>query len=242
MAMDSVHQSGDRAAGLPRQRVHRHRGGLSDSEHGSVPRRRLRADQSVRPDMSDAATDYAFDPLEEFNTIDQTFSPARVGRPLEGLGCGRRCSGVRASSIAIERDRQPHEQDAAAGLSRDDMSLTFGNDFGGTTKVDRSVFEVELPLLAAQAGARIAEPEHCARRTHYDNTETRYSNGAVNGQHDVTSWKVSTTWDPLDWFRMPREPVARHPRCGLPRALLSAEHSEGCSQTAASQSVYRFGE
>ena len=85
---------------------------------------------------------------------------------------------------------------------RDDMSLTFGNDFAGETKVAEAFFEIELPLLADKRGAELWNINTAVRRTHYDNTETSYSNGAVNGQHDVTSWKVSMAYDPVEWVRI----------------------------------------
>ena len=150
--------------------------------------------------MSAAARDYAFDPLEEYNTIDQQVVAGSVSGDLwKGLGFGP-LLGAAGLEYRVEK------LDNATGTTRplayrDDMSLTFGNDFGGKTKVREVFAEVEMPLLANMPGAAMWKVNLAARRTHYDNRETRYSNGAVNGQHDVTTWKLSTTYDPVDWLR-----------------------------------------
>jgi outer membrane receptor protein involved in Fe transport len=151
--------------------------------------------------MSAAASDYAFDPLEEFNTIDQQVVAGSVSGDLwKGWGAGPMLGAAGIEYRVEELDNLTSKDRVQA--YRDDMSLTFGNDFGGETKVAEAFFEVELPLLADKPGAELWNVNTAVRRTHYDNTETRYSNGAVNGQHDVTSWKVSTTYDPVEWVRL----------------------------------------
>ena len=151
--------------------------------------------------MSDAAHDYAFDPLEEYNTIDQDVLAGSVSGDLwKGWGAGALLGAFGLEYREEKMDNLTSKTRPQA--YRDDMTLTFGNDFGGTTKVTEYFAEFEMPLIANRPGARLLNLNTAGRRTHYDNTETRYSNGAVNGQHDVTSWKVSTTWDPIDWFRV----------------------------------------
>jgi iron complex outermembrane recepter protein len=151
--------------------------------------------------MSAAAHDYAFDPLEEFNTIDQQVIAGSVSGALwKGWGAGDVLGAAGAEYRVEELDNLTSKTRPQA--YRDDMTLTFGNDFAGETQVSEAFFEVNLPLLAEKPMARAWDLNTAVRRTHYDNTETRYSNGAVSGQHDVTSWKVSTTWDPTDWIRV----------------------------------------
>jgi outer membrane receptor protein involved in Fe transport len=151
--------------------------------------------------MSEAAHDYAFDPLEEFNTIDeQVFSGSVSGDLWKGWGAGPMLGAAGIEYRIDELDNLTSKTRPQA--YRDDMSLTFGNDFAGETKVAEAFFELELPLLADKPGADFWNLNTAIRRTHYDNTETRYSNGAVNGQHDVTSWKVSMTYDPVEWVRI----------------------------------------
>ena len=151
--------------------------------------------------MSEAASDYAFDPLEEYNTIDQQVVAGSVSGDLwQGWGAGPMLGAAGFEYRVEELDNLTSKTRPQA--HRDDMSLTFGNDFGGETKVTEAFFEIELPLLADKPGAELWNINTAVRRTHYDNTETRYSNGAVNGQHDVDSWKVSTTYDPVDWVRI----------------------------------------
>src|SRR5262249_25914716 len=70
------------------------------------------------------------------------------------------------------------------------------------TKVSELFAEIDMPLLAGKPGADRWVMNAAARRTRYDNTETRYSNGSINAQHDVTSWKISTMWDPIEWLRV----------------------------------------
>jgi iron complex outermembrane recepter protein len=151
--------------------------------------------------MSAAAHDYAFDPLEEFNTIDQqVFAGSVSGDLWKGWGAGPMIGAAGVEYRVEELDNLTSKTRPQA--HRDDMSLTFGNDFGGETKISEAFFEVELPLLADKPGADLWNINTAVRRTHYDNTETRYSNGAVNGQHDVTSWKVAMTYDPVEWVRV----------------------------------------
>ena len=136
--------------------------------------------------MSAAARDYAFDPLEEFNTIDQQVLSGSVSGDLwKGWGAGAMRGAAGVEYRVEELDNLTSKTRPQA--YRDDMSLTFGNDFAGETKVSEAFLEVELPLLADKPGAQLWNVNTAVRRTHYDNTETRYSNGAVNGQHDVTS-------------------------------------------------------
>jgi len=151
--------------------------------------------------MSAAAHDYAFDPLEEYNTIDQqVFAGSVSGDLWKGWGAGAMLGAAGVEYRIEELDNLTSKTRPQA--YRDDMSLTFGNDFAGETKVAEAFLEIELPLLADKRGADFWNLNTAVRRTHYDNTETRYSNGAVSGQHDVTSWKVSTTYDPVEWVRI----------------------------------------
>jgi len=150
--------------------------------------------------MSAAAHDYAFDPLEEYNTIDQDVVAGSVSGDLwKGWGAGKMIGAAGVEYRVEKLDNLTSKTRPQA--YRDDMSLTFGNDFAGKTKVTEVFAEVEMPLLANVPGAELLNANVAARRTRYENTETRYSNGAVNGQHDVTTWKLSMVWDPIDWVR-----------------------------------------
>ena len=151
--------------------------------------------------MSEAASDYAFDPLEEYNTIDQQVLAGSVSGDLwQGWGAGPMLGAV-GVEYRDRRARQPHEQDAAAGASRrhvaDVRQRLRRRDEG-----HRGILRDRTAAARRQARCGFLELNTAVRRTHYDNTETRYSNGAVNGQHDVDSWKVSTTYDPVDWVRI----------------------------------------
>ncbi len=151
--------------------------------------------------MSAAAHDYAFDPLEEYNTIDQQVVAGSVQGDLwQGWGAGPMLGAAGMEYRIEELDNLTSKTRPQA--YRDDMSLTFGNDFAGETEVVEAFFEIELPLLADKRGAELWNINTAVRRTHYDNTETKYSNGAINGQHDVTSWKVSMVYDPVEWVRI----------------------------------------
>ncbi len=152
--------------------------------------------------MSQAAHDYAFDPLEEYNTIDQQVFAGNVSGDIwQGIGDAGPFRAAAGLEYRIEElDNLTSKTRPQA--HRDDMTLTFGNDFGGETKVTEAFVEFDMPLLAGKPGADQWVVNAAARRTRYDNTETRYSNGAINAQHDVTSWKISTTWDPVEWVRV----------------------------------------
>jgi iron complex outermembrane receptor protein len=96
--------------------------------------------------MSDAAKDYAFDPLEEYNTIDQQVVAGSLSGDLwEGLGAGPMIGAAGLEYRIEELDNLTSKSRPQA--YRDDMSVTFGNDFGGETKVSEMFAEVECRFL-----------------------------------------------------------------------------------------------
>ena len=173
--------------------------------------------------MSAAAHDYAFDPLEEFNTIDQqVFAGSVSGDLWKGWGAGPMLGAAGVEYRIEELDNLTSKTRPQA--YRDDMSLTFGNDFAGETKVSEAFVEVELPLLADKPGGGLLEPQHRgaphALRQHRDALLERRSQRSarrdvVESVDDLRSCGVGAR---------AREPLARHSRGGFPRALLPAEH------------------
>jgi outer membrane receptor protein involved in Fe transport len=151
--------------------------------------------------MSEAAHDYAFDPLEEFNTIDQQVLAGGVnGQLWEGWGAGPMlaAAGLEYRFEAMDNDTYK-ERPPAHAL---DTSVSFGTNWSGESTVAEGFFEVEMPLLTDKPMARTWVINAAARRTRYENTELERTNGELTGTEAVTSWKFQSIWEPVDWFRL----------------------------------------
>lgn len=151
--------------------------------------------------MSDAAHDYAFDPLEEFNTIDQqVFAGSVSGELWQGWGAG-----PLLAAAGLEYRLEDMENDTYKDRPRAhslDTSVSFGTDWAGESTVTEGFVEFEMPLISDKPLARQWTLNVAGRRTRYENTELERTNGGLSSTHSVTSWKVQSIWEPVEWFRL----------------------------------------
>src|SRR5690606_25803039 len=118
--------------------------------------------------MSDAAHDYAFDPLEEYNTIDQQVLAGGVsGQLWQGWGAG-----PLLAAAGVEHRIEEMENDTYGNRPPQhsfDTSVSFGTNWAGESNVTEGYVELELPLLADKPFARNWIMNAAARRTRYEN-------------------------------------------------------------------------
>lgn len=151
--------------------------------------------------LSDAAYDYAFGFLREDLTYDQSVLAGTVGGDAwEGIGAGalKLAAGLeyrREKGINLAADEVPE-------LERKDYLIQFGDSFGGKVEVTEAFLETNLPLLRDAPAARLLEINAAARQSRYKNTAVLGPDKGVSREHDMTTWKVAGTWEPLQWLRL----------------------------------------
>ena len=96
----------------------------------------------------------------------------------------------------------------------------FGADYNGKTKVVEGYGELELPIIADVPFFQSLTANGAVRQTHYDISGFgSYLRANVKNSFDATAWKVSVNWEPTAVAALPRQPLARHSRAQLRRAV-----------------------
>jgi outer membrane receptor protein involved in Fe transport len=147
--------------------------------------------------LTDAAREYVYGDLTEFNTITQHVTAGSVsGQVAEGW------AGPLLLAAGAEHRREKLSNDAGPlpFAQRTDFGLQYGDEFAGKVDVSEAFLEFEMPLLADAPGAELLMFNVAGRRAHYKNTGLDNTTRETVTQ-DVTSWKFSAIWDPVDWLR-----------------------------------------
>jgi iron complex outermembrane recepter protein len=149
--------------------------------------------------ISDEAEQYAFGDLTEFNTIDQQVVALNTsGGVWKGWGAGPLIA-------ALGVEYRIEELENLAGdlpfAPRTDFIVQYGDAFAGETKVSEAFLELEMPLLRNMPGARLWMVNGALRQAHYK-TEGGIGTTGESGTQDITTWKISSVWDPLKWLRV----------------------------------------
>jgi outer membrane receptor protein involved in Fe transport len=149
--------------------------------------------------MSPEARAYAFGPIVEFNHIDQKIVAGSVSGELwKGFGAG-----PLVSAFGAEFREEQLRNDVNSNLpdpTRIDIVAQYGDAFGGDVEATEAFVELEMPLLANKAGAKLWSVNAAYRDAQYDTTD-RVRSGGTSSQ-DIESYKFSTVWDPVDWLRI----------------------------------------
>ncbi len=96
----------------------------------------------------------------------------------------------------------------------------FGSDYNGTSKVTEVFVEGELPLLRDKPAARRLELNVAARHAKYEQDGFgSYLRTETSNDINATTWKGSLVWEPLDWLRLARHALTRHPCAELRRSV-----------------------
>ncbi len=143
------------------------------------------------------ALEYAYRTLAEDFEYEQSVAAANIrGDLFKGWGAGP--IGV-AAGLEYRHDSGDVTHQMATTPWYNDFALSYGLDFSGTIKVVEGYGEVNVPVLKGLSFAKNLELDGAVRRTR--NTS---SDGITGNSKDVniTTWKISAVYDPLDWLRV----------------------------------------
>ena len=166
---------------------------------------------------------YAFGNLDEKLRYEQQVLALNAsGDVFEGFGAGP----IQAA-VGVEYRIEKGENIAAVPGGtpdpvRQDYLIQYGESFSGNVDVTEGYVETNIPLLKDAPGAKRLDFDVAARLSHYKNEGGAGTTGQTR-THDLTTWKSSAIWDPVDWLQVPRQPLARRARGQFPRAVLRAE-------------------
>src|SRR6185369_9082927 len=140
---------------------------------------------------------YAYRTLAEDFEYKQSVVAANIrGDLFKGWGAGP--IGV-AAGLEYRHDSGDVTHQLPTTPWYNDFALSYGLDFNGTIKVTEGYGEVNVPVLRDLPFAKNLELDGAVRRTR--NTS---SDGITGASKDVniTTWKISGIYDPLDWLRV----------------------------------------
>jgi iron complex outermembrane recepter protein len=165
--------------------------------------------------LTQAQHDFIFGDLDE--RLDYTQQVAAInasGTVFEGFGAGEI-----AAAVGYEhRDELGHNlQPPLPGYIRADFLIQYGEPFAGKVKVDELYVETNIPFAQDASFAKKLEFDLAVRQSRYRN-EGLEGTTRLKRTHDLTTWKISGLWDPVDWFRF-RGSQSRDARAGNFREL-----------------------
>ncbi|MET0498672.1 MAG: TonB-dependent receptor [Steroidobacteraceae bacterium] len=131
---------------------------------------------------------------EDFEYEQHVFAGTISGDVYEGWGAG-------PIGTAFGAEYRTESGDVTHGNIPyyNQFAFTFGQDFGGDIDVLEGFAEVNVPVLRDAPAARLVELNGAVRQTRNENKDS--ITGESKSQ-DVTSWKVSAIYDPVDWLRV----------------------------------------
>lgn len=166
--------------------------------------------------ISQAAHDYAFGFLRETLDYEQQVAAFNVSGDLfAGFGAGA----VQAAS-GVEYRVEKGVNLAAQGIpdyTRTDYLIQYGESFAGDVDVIEGFIEVNLPLLRDAPAAKVLEWNAAVRQSQYKN-QGKLGTTREKRTHDITTWKLSTFWDPIEVLRL-RGSLSRDSRAANFREL-----------------------
>ncbi|MEN9705391.1 MAG: hypothetical protein RLZZ393_1270 [Pseudomonadota bacterium] len=161
---------------------------------------------------------YAFGFLNEHTTQDQEVLAFNTTGDLHaGVGAGS-IKGAAGVEYRQEKTSNIGSQNGAPDYVRNDYLIQYGESFAGSVNVTEAYGEVILPLLRDAALAKRLEFDAAARWSRYENEGTLGPGKGISRSHDMTTWKVSGIWDPVDWLRI-RGSQSRDSRAANAREL-----------------------
>lgn len=172
--------------------------------------------------LDPAAREYAFGALREDLTVKQTAFAANMdGELYEGFGAG-----PIQLAVGLEYRHETADNVAGQGLTtgantaggtaltdaeRADFGIQYGESFSGIVDVYEAYAEVNVPMISGVRGIEYLEVNGAIRQSRYENESTTATSLGATSEHDITAWKISGIWDPVEWFRF-RTSVSRDVR------------------------------
>src|SRR5262249_36155756 len=161
--------------------------------------------------LTQAQHDYIFGDLDEvLDYTQQVWAANATGELFEGFGAGA----IQAAVGYEHRDELGHNLENGAGVGpnipayiRTDYLIQYGEAFSGDVKVDEAYAEISLPLLKDAPGAKKLDVDIAGRESRYHNqglagTQAFDGTPRPSATHNLTTWKVSAVWDPVEFFRV----------------------------------------
>jgi outer membrane receptor protein involved in Fe transport len=148
-----------------------------------------------------AAKAYSFGYLlETLNYKQQVLAFNTTGDLFEGFGAGA-IKGAAGLEYRREEGTNIGSQGGAPDYVRTDYLIQYGESFSGKVDVIEGYVETNIPVLRGVTGAQRLEFDVSARESSYHNKGGAGTSG-VSATNDMTTWKVSGIWDPVDWLRV----------------------------------------
>ncbi|MEY4762929.1 MAG: hypothetical protein RLZZ200_2785 [Pseudomonadota bacterium] len=151
--------------------------------------------------ISAAAKAYAFGYLlETLKYEQQVLAFNTTGDLFEGFGAGT-IKGAAGVEYRQEKGENIGSQGGKPDYVRTDYLIQYGESFAGDVDVLEGYVEANIPFLRDVPGARRLEMDISARESRYENQGKAGTTGDKRS-HNMTTWKVSGIWDPVDWLRV----------------------------------------
>jgi iron complex outermembrane recepter protein len=168
--------------------------------------------------LSAAQKGYAFGNLDEnLDYRQQVLAINASGDLFAGFGAGP-IQGAIGAEYRIEEGENIAEVPAGTSDAvRTDFLIQYGESFSGDVDVTEGYAEISLPFLKDKPFAKRLDLDLAVRESHYKNQGKAGTTGLTK-THDMTTWKASAVWDPLDWLRF-RSTISRDSRAANFREL-----------------------
>ena len=149
---------------------------------------------------SQAAIDYAFRTLDEYNTTKQDAAAINFrGDLFDGWGAG-------AVKLAFggewRKESVVSTHDRANTPYADLFTLSYGLDYGGNTRVMEGYGELNVPVFANAPVGKSLVLDLAARYTDTKATGTLGANAGLSNSQNFWTWRINAVWDVTDWFRL----------------------------------------
>jgi iron complex outermembrane recepter protein len=151
--------------------------------------------------ISTAAKAYSFGfLLETLKYEQQLVAFNATGDLFEGFGAGA-IKGAAGVEYRTEKGTNTGSQNGAPDYVRTDYLIQYGESFAGKVDVVEGYVETNVPVLSDVNSAQRLEFDLSARVSSYRNKGGAGTSGA-SATHNLTTWKISSIWDPVDWLRV----------------------------------------
>ena len=148
---------------------------------------------------SPAALGYAFRILVSEGESSLDVLALNTSGPVwEGLGAGAMQAAV---GLEYRRDAVDNAGSDAEFYERTDFTYQWSDAFSGETKVVEAYLELDLPLLSDMPFINFLSANVGVRQAEYRNKGGAGTTGE-SGTQDITNWKFSLIWEPIDWARL----------------------------------------
>jgi iron complex outermembrane receptor protein len=149
---------------------------------------------------SQAAVDYAFRTLDEYNTTKQDVAAVNFrGDLFDGWGAG-------PVKLAVGGEWRKESVISTHNLANTPyynyFTLSYGLDFGGNVRVMEGYGELNVPVFANAPVGKAFVLDLAARYTDTRNEGTLGANAGDTSSRNFWTWRINGVWDVTDWFRL----------------------------------------